>query len=82
MELVKNLEHSFYEERLKELRFFSREKRSLRRDLVTLFSYLERGCSLGVVSLFFQLTGDRTKGNHVKLYQVKFRLDIRNNFFT
>ena len=54
----------------------------MRGDLIALYSFLRRGRGEGGGDLFSLVSTGRMYGNGSKLYQGRFRLDIRKHFFT
>ena len=76
------LEHLPYEARLRELEFFSLEKRRLRGDLIVTFQYLKEAYRKDGDNLFSKACCDRTRSNGFKLKEGRLRLDIRKKFFT
>ncbi|EMP36996.1 hypothetical protein UY3_05797 [Chelonia mydas] len=80
--MIKDLENTIYEGRLKKIGLFSTEKRRLRGDMITVFKYIEGCCKEEGEKLFPLTSQDRTRSNGLKLQQGQFRLDVRKNFLT
>ena len=58
------------------------EKRRLRGDVVSPYSFLRRGSAEGAADLFSSRSSSKICGNGLKLHQDRFRLDIMKLFFT
>ena len=65
--MIRGLEHLPYKDRLRELGFFSQEKRRLRGDLITAFQYLKGAYKQEGNQLFERVNNSRTRGSGFKL---------------
>ena len=80
--MVSRMGHLSCEERLRELRLFSLQKRRLQGDVIVTFEYLKGAYGKGGDNLFSKACCDRTRSNGFKLREDRFRLDIRKKFVT
>jgi len=76
--MIRGLEHLCYEDRLRELGLSSLEKRRLWGDLIAAFQYLKGAYRKDGDRIFSRACCDRTRGNHFKWKESRFRLEIRN----
>jgi len=82
IKMIEELEHLFYEDRLRELGFFSLEKRRLEGYLLSAFQYLKGAYRKGGENIFSRACCDRIRSNSFKLKEGRFRLDTRKKIFT
>jgi len=80
--MIGELERLSDEERLRELRLFSLEKRRLQGDLVAAFQYLKEAYKKDGDKLFSRAYYNRTRGNGFKLRESRFKQDTRKKYFT
>ena len=80
--MTRGLEHLPCGDRLRELGYFSLEKRRLQENLILAFQYLKGAYRKAGEGLFIKACSGRMRENDFKLEEGKFRLDIRKKFFT
>jgi len=75
--MLREMEHLSYENRLREMGLFSLEKRRLCGDLVAAFQFLKGPCKKDRDKIFGRAYCNRKKDNVFKLKADGFTLDIR-----
>ena len=80
--MISGLEYLPCEDGLRELVLFSLEKRRLQNDLIADFQYIKEAYKQEGSQLFERVNDSRTGGNGFKLKDGRFRLDVREKFFT
>ena len=68
--------------RLREPGLFSLEKRRLQNDLIADFQYIKEAYKQEGSQLFERVDNSRTRENVFKLKEGRFRLDVREKFFS
>jgi len=80
--MVRGMEHLSCEERLRELRLFSLEKRRLQGDLIVVLPYIKGACKKAGERLFTKISSDKTRGKGLKLKEGMFSLDTGKKLFS
>ncbi|KAK4815604.1 LOW QUALITY PROTEIN: hypothetical protein QYF61_004819 [Mycteria americana] len=80
--MIRGLDDLSYEERLRQLRLCSLEKRRIQGDLIAAFQCLKGAYMKDGEGLFIRECSGRTRGRGFKLKEGRFRLDVRKKFFT
>ena len=80
--MIRDVEHLPYEDRLRELGLFSLEKRRLRGDVNAAFQYIKGVYKQEGSQLFERVDKSRTRCSGFKMREGRFRLDVREKFFT
>jgi len=80
--MIRVLESLPYEDRLRELRLFSLEKRRLWRHFIAALQYLKGAYKKDVEGVFIRECSDRMRDSGFKLKECRFRLDIGKKFLT
>ena len=80
--MIRGLEHLLHEDRLRDLRLFSLEKRRLEGDLTVALQYLKHAYRKAEEGLFIKARSSRMKETGFKLEEGRFRMDIRKKLFT
>ena len=71
-----------YEERLRDLRLFSLERRRSRGDLIEAYKMIRGLDRVDSESLFPRMVTANTRGHSFKLRGDRYRTDVRGRFFT
>ena len=74
--MIRGLEHLPYKDRLRELGWFSLEKRRLWSDLIAAFQYLKGAYKQDRSQVFTTIDNGRTRGNGFKLKEGRLGLDV------
>ena len=71
-----------YEERLKETRLYSLERRQLRGDMIEIFKIMEGKDKISEDELFNRVDSDRTRGHSLKVKKRRVKTVVRHGTFT